>query len=66
MLHLGSTQLFADFLEPLFAGLAIVTQHPDLDQFMTIEGLGGFPDHRIGQTMLADHDHRVEGVGQTA
>jgi hypothetical protein len=62
-LHQRAAQPLAQRIADGFAGLAIVTEHSDLDQSMGCQGEVGFPDHGIAQSGVADSDDRVEIMG---
>lgn len=49
-------------LELLLLGI----EKANLDQLVAVEGAVELADHRLGQTLAADVDHRLQGVGETA
>ncbi len=62
MLHQLSTQCFTQGIANFNTFSAIITKNTDFNQFMRCQcGIGFFND-RVGQTLLANHNDRVEVV----
>jgi hypothetical protein len=50
-------------LSAVVPAVAIVAQHPDLDELMALQREVDFLEHGLGQAGAADHHDRVKGVG---
>ncbi len=66
VLNRCGAEFFGQGLEHGFARSAVVGEDADLDQPMGIERGGNFFLDRVGQAIVADHDDRIEVVGQRA
>lgn len=66
MLHRACPQRLADFRWHEPAPLAIVAQHPDLDQLVAFQRDVDFMQHGRRQARAPDHDDRMERVGPGA
>jgi len=62
-LHRRAGERSAERFHQTRALLAIVTQHPDLDQLMVAECAIDFREDRGRQTGVTDHDNRIKVVG---
>lgn len=62
VLDRGRTELFTDQCEVGQAGLAIIAEHADLDQFVTIQTACDFAQNGFGQSVLANDDDRGKSV----
>ena len=62
MLDRGRIELGADLLEHRVAGVAIVVEHADLDQFVGGEVDVDLVKHRGRDAVLADADDRMQEV----
>ena len=66
MLDGRGAQFVAQPRQHLFAGCALVAEHPHFDQAMGLEGVIDFLGDRGGQAVASDHHHGVEMVGVRA
>lgn len=66
MMDRNGTGFLADLLQYLFAHLAAVPMHLDLDKFMRIETGFDFAHNIIGKAVIADHDDRIEAMAKGA
>ena len=66
VLHGRCIQTLANFGQKGFAQLTLVTVDANLDQFVRLQAGFDLFQHRIGKTVLADADDRVEAVGAGA
>lgn len=55
-----TVEVAADLSEKLFTLGAHVVQHADLDQFVRLQRDIDFVQHRAGQSVHADRDHRMK------
>jgi hypothetical protein len=62
MLHRQRRQTRADSAEQDLALLAWLARHPDFDQLVALQADVDLVQHRVGQALVADHHHRVQGV----
>jgi hypothetical protein len=53
----------ADFIDQARPSLTVIAQHPDLDQFMTLEVDVDFFEDRGRETCLADHHDWLQMMG---
>ena len=63
MLHRLSAGTGAYFGEQQVALVAICAEHAYLDQFMSLDCAFDFGEDSSGETVVADHDYRVECMG---
>ena len=66
LLHRARNERFADFTGHPRTALAIVAQHPDLDELVTRQRDIDFMQHGRRQARFPDHDDRMEMVGPRA
>ena len=65
-LHRAGVERGANFRRHAPASFPVVTQHPNLDQLVTLERDIDFMQHGRRQARLTDHDDRMERVGPGA
>lgn len=63
MLHRRGVEIATDSSEQRFAVVAVVAEHPDLDELMREQIDVDFVENRGGQSVLTDRHDRMEGVG---
>ena len=66
MLNRRRGELIGQSLKHEFALIAVVAEHTDFDQAVRIQREFGFFDHSGAETVVTDHDHRVEMVRGSA
>ncbi len=60
MLHGRRIERLADCCDHIGSGIAVITEHADLDQFVAFQADVDFTQHFRRQAGIADHDHRLQ------
>ncbi len=66
MLHRSGAEFLADFHEIGLTYFAVIMKNAYLDEFVTIEAARDFMQNGLAETVLANGNQRVEGMGAGA